>query len=183
MTQYQDKLGNEARIGYAATTAGALAQVGIDPENAVSVPGETTTPTQPTQPTQGGTTPPATSGGQSGSQRDNAVKAMGAALDDLKSAQQNGDFKAYGEALEKLKKAVDTRTRAADRRGHRHAGVPWSLWPGDSVFWTYLSGPIFSGRGAGLIVRSVPVLVQVTVRLGVGVVGKKWTGGGSVGST
>lgn len=107
VTQYQDKLGNTARIGYAATTAGALAQVGIDPENAVSVPGETTTPTQPTQPTQGGTTPPATSGGQSGSQRDNAVKAMGAALDDLKSAQQNGDFKAYGEALEKLKKAVD----------------------------------------------------------------------------
>ena len=107
VTQYQDKIGSAARIGYAATTSGALAQVGIDPENAVTVPGETTTPTQQTQPTQGGTTPPATSGGQAGTQRDNAVKAMGSALDDLKAAQQNGDFKAYGAALEKLKKAVD----------------------------------------------------------------------------
>jgi uncharacterized membrane protein (UPF0182 family) len=106
VTQYQDKIGSTARIGYASTTAGALAQVGIDPENAVTVPGETTTPNQPEGNQQGTTTPPATSGGQS-SQRDNAVAAMGSALDELKAAQQAGDFTAYGEALDKLQQAVD----------------------------------------------------------------------------
>ena len=48
-----------------------------------------------------------TSGGQSGTQRDTAVKAMGSALDELRAAQQAGDFKAYGDALAKLQKAVD----------------------------------------------------------------------------
>lgn len=96
------------RIGYAPTTAQALAQVGIDPGRAAAVPGQ---PEE--QPDQGGVTQPgngqqpppnpqtATSPAQQA-----AVKAMRDAISALRDAQSSGDFKAYGEALDRLNKAA-----------------------------------------------------------------------------
>ncbi|MGW0037549.1 UPF0182 family protein [Gordonia sp. NPDC003376] len=98
----------EGRVGYAPTTAEALAQVGINPSSAAQIPigqndesdgsdGQVEQPTTPTTPTQPSGTNP---------QRDAAVKAIGDALDKLKAAQTKGDFTGYGQALDELNKAV-----------------------------------------------------------------------------
>ncbi|KNA91677.1 UPF0182 family protein [Gordonia sp. w5E2] len=102
---YFNAASDEARVGYAATVAEALKQVGISPAQAttpengpVDVGNDGQQPiAQPTQPTQQGPSSP---------QREAAVKEIGAALGQLKDAQTKGDFTAYGEALDRLNKAV-----------------------------------------------------------------------------
>jgi uncharacterized membrane protein (UPF0182 family) len=100
----------ENRVGYAPTTAGALSQVGINPQGAALVPGETTpqpeAPEQTEQPPAGEqqqVTPPATG---STAERDAALQAISEALDALEQAQSAGNFTAYGEALDQLNEAV-----------------------------------------------------------------------------
>jgi len=102
---YYNAASDEARVGYAATVAEALKQVGISPAQAttpengpVDVGDNGQQPiAQPTQPSQQGPSSP---------QRDAAVKEIGAALGQLKDAQSKGDFTAYGQALDRLNKAV-----------------------------------------------------------------------------
>ena len=86
----------ENRVGYAPTTAGALSQVGINPQGAALVPGETTpqpeAPEQTEQPPAGEqqqVTRPATG---STAERDAALQAISEALDALEQAQSAGNF-------------------------------------------------------------------------------------------
>ncbi|WP_211188426.1 UPF0182 family protein [Gordonia asplenii] len=94
------------QVGYAATVAEALRQVGINPTevtkpgSANPVEGQTPDTTTPTP-----TPTPQNPQGSDGA-RDAAVKAIGTALEALKAAQTKGDFKAYGDALADLDKAV-----------------------------------------------------------------------------
>ncbi|MEP9394125.1 UPF0182 family protein [Gordonia sp. VNQ95] len=107
---YYNAAAAQPKVGYAATVAQALQQVGISPEDVTSpLGGEPTTggttepePTTPTTPT----TPTPTTGDSA--QRDAAVKAIGDALAKLKEAQSSGDFTAYGQALDQLNQAVQT---------------------------------------------------------------------------
>ncbi|MGV9857334.1 UPF0182 family protein [Gordonia sp. NPDC003425] len=104
---YYNAATNQARVGYAATVADALNQVGINPsevtapESGPASVGDDGQPVlaPPVQPEQNGDQ-------QSSPQRDAAVKEIGAALEALKDAQSKGDFKAYGDALDRLNKAV-----------------------------------------------------------------------------
>ena len=100
-----------SKVGFASTLGDALKQVFGDGANqAATQPTQggtptTTTPTTPTSPTT--TTPPA-SGGTSNPAMDKAVADIQAALSQLRTAQQNGDFTAQGQALA----ALDAATRA-----------------------------------------------------------------------
>lgn len=94
----------ENRVGYASTTAGALAQVGIDPSQAAAVPGEGDQQTAQTDTTN--TQQQAAADTAQSSQKEAAIQEIGAAIDALQAAQTSGDFKAYGEALERLKQAT-----------------------------------------------------------------------------
>jgi uncharacterized membrane protein (UPF0182 family) len=97
MVSYNDK------VAFAPTLAGALRQVGIDPasvtppEHGAGAPAEGA-PQAPVN----AAAPPTPSAA-----RDAAVAELNSALDQLRTAQQSGDFKAYGEALDRVKKAVD----------------------------------------------------------------------------
>jgi hypothetical protein len=64
-------------------------------------PPDSTDPSTPP----GTTTPPPSSGGDNPGV-DKAVQDIGAALEQLKTAQQSGDFAAQGDALAALEKAV-----------------------------------------------------------------------------
>ncbi|GED98918.1 UPF0182 family protein [Gordonia crocea] len=96
MVSYNDK------VAFAPTLAGALRQVGIDP--AAVTPPEHGAPGAPAEnrPQPAADQPPAPSAA-----RDAAVAELNSALQQLRTAQQSGDFKAYGEALDRLKRAVD----------------------------------------------------------------------------
>ncbi len=89
-------------VGYSATLADALRQVGIDstavtpPE--VGTPGGVPAPANPR--------PAAAAAAVPNAERDAAVREIGAALEAMSAAQQSGNFKTYGEALERLKAAV-----------------------------------------------------------------------------
>ncbi|NNG97573.1 UPF0182 family protein [Gordonia araii] len=97
MVSYNDK------VAFAPTLAGALRQVGIDPA-AVTPPEHGAPGAPPSEPQQAaGNVPPPSPNAQ----RDSAVAELNTALEQVRSAQQSGDFKAYGEALDRLKKAVD----------------------------------------------------------------------------
>ncbi|MFW0792409.1 UPF0182 family protein [Gordonia sp. CPCC 205515] len=103
---YYNAATDGARVGYAATVAEALRQVGINPSEVTApeagqpVEGDTAgTPQQA-----GAITPPAQQG--QSADRDAAVQAIGDALTALKDAQTKGDFTAYGQALDQLNKAV-----------------------------------------------------------------------------
>ncbi|MFT4044519.1 MAG: UPF0182 family protein [Gordonia sp. (in: high G+C Gram-positive bacteria)] len=103
---YYNAASDQARVGYAATVADSLSQVGINPA-AVTEP-------ESGPPATGGTgksviTPPVQSQGdtQAKTQRDAVVAELGTALDALKQAQTKGDFGAYGDALDRLNKAVE----------------------------------------------------------------------------
>ncbi|MFT4127886.1 MAG: UPF0182 family protein [Gordonia sp. (in: high G+C Gram-positive bacteria)] len=106
LTYYNAAAGSPS-VGYAATVAQALDQVGISPEQATSPDSG-----EPDTPQQGGTTPqqiPQQGGTQTQGddpQRAAAVQAIGSALAKLKAAQTSGDFAAYGQALDALNKAV-----------------------------------------------------------------------------
>lgn len=95
-----------ARVGYAATVADALQQVGINPV-AVTNPaaGPPAEGDSDVAQTPAAATPPSKQGGDT-AERDAAVQAIGDALSALKDAQTKGDFKAYGDALDQLNKAV-----------------------------------------------------------------------------
>lgn len=103
---YYNAATDGARVGYAATVAEALRQVGINPSEVTApaagqpVEGDISGGSQ-----QAGVTAPAPQQGQS-PDRDAAVQAIGDALTKLKDAQTNGDFTAYGQALDQLNKAV-----------------------------------------------------------------------------
>ena len=106
VTQYQAKLGETARIGYASTTAARWRRWASTPS--------TRSPFRGDHHAHAHADAAATTAAAGydvrrsvGHQRDTAVKAMGSALDELRAAQQAGDFKAYGDALAKLQKAVD----------------------------------------------------------------------------
>nr|WP_290705914.1 UPF0182 family protein [Gordonia sp. UBA5067] len=90
-------------VGYATTLADALRQVGIN--SAAVTPPDFANQGAPaaaaTQPPQAAASP------APNAERDAAVKAMGEALETMRTAQQSGNFKAYGEALDRLKAAVE----------------------------------------------------------------------------
>jgi uncharacterized membrane protein (UPF0182 family) len=105
---------NGIKVGYAPTLAEALDQVfGSGTGNVATAPsgetapapeqnaGQTTSPTAPTPPAPGQTPDKAA-----------AVAQLDAALANLQSAQQGGDFKAYGDALDQLQKAVEAYQKA-----------------------------------------------------------------------
>ncbi len=108
---YYNAASGSARVGYAATVAEALRQVGINPaavtapEGGPAVEGGTAQPGT-TSPSTDGTQAPATPNQGSSPERDAAVQAIGQALTALKDAQTKGDFAAYGQALDQLDKAV-----------------------------------------------------------------------------
>ena len=95
------------RVGFASTLQGALDEA----FNGAQTPGtgtdgsppDTETPT--TTPPDTSTTPPPSTGGENPAM-DQAVVDIGKALDDLKAAQQSGDFAKQGEALAALQKAI-----------------------------------------------------------------------------
>ena len=96
------------RVGFEPTLQGALEEVfGAGAGNEVTPPdtGEeppgTSTPSTPPSTTQ----PPPDSGGANPA-LDQAVQDIGTALDQLKAAQQSGNFTAQGQALSDLEKAV-----------------------------------------------------------------------------
>jgi uncharacterized protein len=94
------------RVGFAATLAGALDQV-LPGASAVvpNVPGQAPTPAQ--APAQAGT-PQAPALPPTGSNPATAAaaSAIQQAINDLKTAQRNGDFTAQGQALQRLDQAV-----------------------------------------------------------------------------
>ncbi|MFC4856790.1 UPF0182 family protein [Actinophytocola glycyrrhizae] len=100
------------RVGFAPTLKDALEEIfGEDVGGAVTPPEEeeggeqppdTSTPTTPP----GTSTPPPPSDGDNPAM-DQAVQDIGAALEQLRTAQQSGDFAAQGEALAALEKAVN----------------------------------------------------------------------------
>lgn len=102
-------------VGYASTVAGALNQVGINPTE-VTAPAngdepDTTEqpqnqqPAQPQQPEQKPQQPAGDANSAVQQQRSSAAQAIGKALDDLRAAQEKGDFAAQGAALAELDKA------------------------------------------------------------------------------
>jgi uncharacterized membrane protein (UPF0182 family) len=96
------------RVGFAPTLQGALEEIFGEgaggevtpPVEGDQPPGTSTPPAPP-----GTTTPPPGSGGDNPAM-DRAVQDIGNALEQLKTAQQNGDFAAQGQALSDLEKAV-----------------------------------------------------------------------------
>ncbi|WP_026918459.1 UPF0182 family protein [Gordonia shandongensis] len=111
LTYYKEPGENgRLRIGFAPTIGEALAKSGINPGAATAPESEGTTP--PADAGEGGddkpSTPPKTEpdDGSSSPERDEAVKEMGSALEEVRKAQSSGDFKAYGEALDRLDKAI-----------------------------------------------------------------------------
>ncbi|MFW0787993.1 UPF0182 family protein [Gordonia sp. CPCC 206044] len=104
---YYNAASNDARVGYAATVAEALRQVGINPSEvtapASGPPVEGGSSEQPAQSNNAAAQQP---GQGDSAERNAAVQAIGDALTALKEAQTKGDFTAYGEALDQLNKAV-----------------------------------------------------------------------------
>jgi uncharacterized protein len=100
------------RIGYANTLAEALDQVFGAGAGEVATDSDEAPPTdepaEPTEPTEPGdpTTPPDGGGTTSTPELDQAVADLNAALDALRSAQQNGDFEGQGRALADIEAAV-----------------------------------------------------------------------------
>ncbi|GAA4660175.1 UPF0182 family protein [Amycolatopsis dongchuanensis] len=98
-----------AKVGFAATLGDALKQVFGDGANQAA-----TSPTQPNQPTTTPSTPssnpsstaPPPAGGGGNTALDKAVADIQAALTQLRTAQQNGDFTAQGQALAALDAAT-----------------------------------------------------------------------------
>lgn len=105
-------------VGYGATVAAALKQVGIDPSAATRVAGDPVDGEEAED--AGGAETPAADAGDSAepdrqvdpAARDAAVKKINAALDALQEAQKNGDFAAQGKALADLDAAVAEYRRA-----------------------------------------------------------------------
>ncbi|WP_200834697.1 UPF0182 family protein [Amycolatopsis alkalitolerans] len=94
------------KVGFASTLGDALKQVFGDGANQSA-----TSPTEPTSPTStppSSTSPPATPPASGGSNPalDKAVADITSALDQLRTAQQNGDFAAQGQALAALEAAT-----------------------------------------------------------------------------
>ncbi|NYI87334.1 hypothetical protein HNR02_000657 [Amycolatopsis endophytica] len=98
-----------SKVGFASTLGDALKQVFGDQagQAATSPTNPTTPPTTPTTtPTTPTTTPPATGGTGSSPVLDQAVAGIQSALEQLRQAQQNGDFQAQGAALAALDAAA-----------------------------------------------------------------------------
>ena len=97
------------RVGYAPTLAEALDQVfGSGTGNVATAPSGEQGPSQPEQNGQTAPTTPTPAPPQGGQapNKEAAVAELDAALKNLQTAQQGGDFKAYGDALDRLQKAV-----------------------------------------------------------------------------
>jgi uncharacterized protein len=99
-------------VGFAPTLQEALEEIfgdgaggEVTPPVEGGQPPDTSTPPGTTTPPPGTTTPPPGSGGDN-PEMDRAVQDIGNALEQLKTAQQNGDFAAQGQALSDLEKAV-----------------------------------------------------------------------------
>jgi uncharacterized membrane protein (UPF0182 family) len=98
------------RVGYADTLQDALDQVFGPGAGTTATGGSTAPSTGGASPTTGSasptTSPPAGGGAASNPAMDQAVSAIAAALQSLKTAQSSGDFAAQGQALADLQKAV-----------------------------------------------------------------------------
>ncbi|MDQ0377114.1 UPF0182 family protein [Amycolatopsis thermophila] len=99
-----------SKVGFASTLSDALKQVfGDQAGQAATSPTQqqpTTTPAPPTTPTSPATNTPAPGGTGSSPALDQAVAAIQTALDQLRQAQQSGDFAAQGQALAALQQAA-----------------------------------------------------------------------------
>ncbi|HVW40841.1 MAG TPA: UPF0182 family protein [Amycolatopsis sp.] len=103
-----------SKVGFASTLGDALKQVFGDGANQSATPPNqsTPTPTPSTTPSPSTTTtpPPPATGGTGSPAMDKAVADIQAALTQLRTAQQNGDFQAQGQALA----ALDAATKEYD---------------------------------------------------------------------
>ncbi|HJQ48376.1 MAG TPA: UPF0182 family protein [Amycolatopsis sp.] len=101
-----------SKVGFASTVGDALKQVFGDGANQSATPPNQSTPTTPptTAPSSPSTTSPPAAGGVGGPAMTKAVADIQAALAQLKTAQQNGDFQAQGQALA----ALDAATKEYD---------------------------------------------------------------------
>ena len=102
-----------SKVGFASTVGDALKQVFGDGANQSATPPNQSTPTTTpttTTPSSPGTTSPPAAGGVGGPAMTKAVADIQAALAQLKTAQQNGDFQAQGQALA----ALDAATKEYD---------------------------------------------------------------------
>jgi uncharacterized protein len=92
------------RVGFEPTLQGALNEAFQPAAGSEEPPPDNDPGTSTTTPPPTGTTPPDSGGANPA--MDQAVAAMGTAMDQMKAAQQSGDFAAYGTALEALEKAI-----------------------------------------------------------------------------
>jgi uncharacterized membrane protein (UPF0182 family) len=91
------------RVGFDATLAGALDEVLPGASSVVpSVPGQAQTPEQAGAPPAAPALPPGATNPQAAA----AASAIQQAINDLKTAQRNGDFAGQGQALQRLDQAV-----------------------------------------------------------------------------
>ncbi|HVV12061.1 UPF0182 family protein [Amycolatopsis sp.] len=112
-----------SKVGFASTLADALKQVvGNGANQAATPPAQPSTPnTTPSIIPSPTTAPPAASGG-SNPALDKAVADIQAALNQLRTAQQNGDFAAQGQALAALDAATREYQAASATRGPAQPG-------------------------------------------------------------
>ncbi|HJP78236.1 MAG TPA: UPF0182 family protein [Pseudonocardiaceae bacterium] len=112
-----------SKVGFASTLADALKQVvGNGANQAATPPAQPSTPnTTPSITPSPTTAPPAPSGG-SNPALDKAVADITAALNQLRTAQQNGDFAAQGQALAALDAATREYQAASATRGPAQPG-------------------------------------------------------------
>jgi hypothetical protein len=103
------------KIGYAPTLAEALTQVFGSSGTATTTPGQAASPASPqvpaaTQPQQGAAAQAPAAGGAptaASPQVTSAVTAMNSALNELRTAQQQGDFAGIGKAQQDLANAIN----------------------------------------------------------------------------